>query len=264
MKTTLAVLLSMVGVLIALYVGRTLLRSNANSMDDFAFASNDVPVGSEKTNEPSGFEPQLQAIAKMYLNYGRVDDETRWAPYLCRQPMPSQVRYSESDDESTHGRKLYFLYARHRSAYLNFHNEDQPVGQVLVKESWIPKQLQREEEIELFKDPVIRFESAKDKESAYEENSIESDSAAVEFALGSGSANPVAHRNGKRWLASERRELFIMYKAKPDTEGTDDGWVYGTVSHDGKNVTSSGRVTSCIDCQRDANRDRMFGLAPVR
>lgn len=32
--------------------------------------------------------------------------------------------------------------------------------------------------------------------------------------------------------------LFIMLKQDPGTPGTDEGWVYGTVSADGKTVTS--------------------------
>ena len=37
---------------------------------------------------PSPFEAQTLAIAAEYLAWGRVDDELRWAPFLCRQPLP--------------------------------------------------------------------------------------------------------------------------------------------------------------------------------
>jgi hypothetical protein len=37
--------------------------------------------------------------------------------------------------------------------------------------------------------------------------------------------------------------------------------VYGTVSADGKRVTSAGRVESCMAChQGDKTTDRMFGV----
>ena len=47
----------------------------------------------------------------------------------------------------------------------------------------------------------------------------------------------------------------------PKTPGTDDGWVYGTVSADGKTVTSAGRVDSCMRCH-ETRKDRVFGIYP--
>lgn len=49
----------------------------------------------------------------------------RWAPELCRMPeagkdfIPSKPRTSASKDADTHGQKLYFLYAKDQSAYLD-------------------------------------------------------------------------------------------------------------------------------------------------
>ena len=57
-----------------------------------------------------------------------------------------------------------------------------------------------------------------------------------------------------------RSDLFIMFKLDPKTPQTDNGWVYGTVSADAKNVTSAGRVKSCMDCHTEAKHDRLFGL----
>jgi hypothetical protein len=51
-----------------------------------------------------------------------------------------------------------------------------------------------------------------------------------------------------------------MFKLDPKTPGTDEGWVYGTVSADGKQVTSAGRVESCMRCHQKAPHDRLFGL----
>jgi hypothetical protein len=82
--------------------------------------------------------PQLQAAAGEYAEYGKVDDLARWAPYLCKRPDPPQLRLSASRDLGTHGRKLYFLFAKDREAYRLASKQDQPTGQVLVKESWIP------------------------------------------------------------------------------------------------------------------------------
>jgi hypothetical protein len=45
---------------------------------------------------------------------------------------------SRSRDGETHGRKLYYLFAKDREAYRRCRELPQPVGQVLVKESWLP------------------------------------------------------------------------------------------------------------------------------
>ena len=50
-----------------------------------------------------------------------------------------------------------------------------------------------------------------------------------------------------------------MMKLDPKTPGADDGWVYGTVSADGKTVTSAGRVASCMKCH-ETRPTRLFGL----
>jgi hypothetical protein len=51
-----------------------------------------------------------------------------------------------------------------------------------------------------------------------------------------------------------------MFKLDPKTPGTDEGWVYGTVTADGKTVTSAGRVASRMKCHQEAPHDRLFGL----
>lgn len=56
-----------------------------------------------------------------------------------------------------------------------------------------------------------------------------------------------------------RSDLFIMAKLDPKTAGTDQGWVYGTVTPDGKTVTAAGRVESCMKCHQAARHDRLFG-----
>lgn len=59
---------------------------------------------------------------------------------------------------------------------------------------------------------------------------------------------------------SYRNALFIMTKLDPKTKDTDQGWVYGTVTADGKTVTSSGRVESCMGCHIQTKNDRLFGM----
>ena len=37
----------------------------------------------------SRFTEDLLKVGAGYLKWGRVDDEARWAPFLCRRPLPA-------------------------------------------------------------------------------------------------------------------------------------------------------------------------------
>jgi hypothetical protein len=66
----------------------------------------------------------------------------------------------------------------------------------------------------------------------------------------------------KHYERADRSDLYVMLKLDPKTPNTDEGWVYGTVTADGKRVTSAGRVESCMNChQSKETTDRMFGLS---
>jgi hypothetical protein len=69
--------------------------------------------------------------------------------------------------------------------------------------------------------------------------------------------NPLAQKDGKTYRAARISGLFILAKLDPKTPGTDNGWVYGTVSA-GK-VTSAGRVGYCMRCH-ESKPDRLYGL----
>jgi hypothetical protein len=71
---------------------------------------------------------------------------------------------------------------------------------------------------------------------------------------------PYARQDGRLYHAAQKAGLFVMYKLDPGTPGTDEGWVYGTVSADGREVLSAGRVGPCMACHWDAPHDRLFGL----
>lgn len=83
-------------------------------------------------------DPRILEAARAYPAYGKVDDTSRWAPTDCAAPPPAPARLSASRDEATHGRKLYYLFAKDRGAYLHSRELPQPPGQVVVKESWYP------------------------------------------------------------------------------------------------------------------------------
>ena len=144
-------------------------------------------------------DARLIEVSTTYPSYGRVDDIARIAPRMCKAPPPAPPRLSASRDLETHGRKLYYLYARNHEAYRMVRDLPQPAGQVLVKESWIP-------------------------------------------------GNP-----------QTRGPLFVMMKT--GEADSDAGWIYATMSPDGKTVTASGKIASCMEChQSERTNDRLFGV----
>jgi len=56
--------------------------------------------------------------------------------------------------------------------------------------------------------------------------------------------------------------VYVMTKVGAG-DGTDAGWIYGTVTADGT-VTSAGKVASCIGCHEGAPHERLFGLQPAK
>lgn len=210
-----------------------------------------VPVA-QIANDPGDahrFDAQLLEIARTYENYGRVDDETRWAPELCRMPMPSRARVSGSGDQQTHGQKLYFVFAKDHTRYgYGLGSEPQPVGQVIVKEAWRPDKVDSEQKPDIRRDTVAAARTNAPK---------------GEELLFPGSYYPYASKDGALYRAKEKTGLFIMLKVDSKLPGTDHGWVYGTVTADGRTVTASGRVASCMQCHQETQHDRFFGLPPA-
>ena len=203
------------------------------------------------------FDDRLLKIASEYKSYGRVDDETRWAPWLCRMPLPSQVRFSQSEDEESHGKKLYYLFARDRRAYMDSSKSDEQTGQVVVKESWHP--IKSNQELTTMRDDS-ETDPITDR-SDNESNSVkESSIAGLVFG---GSSYPFARKGQQLYRTGKKAGLYIMFKTDTNTADTDQGWVYGTVTADGKTVTSSGAVKSCIACHKDAPNDGLFGIQRV-
>src|SRR5262245_25540832 len=54
----------------------------------------DVQKLGEAPVNSAQFHARLLEVAKTYETFGRVDDEYRWAPWLCRRPQPSEARFS--------------------------------------------------------------------------------------------------------------------------------------------------------------------------
>ena len=83
--------------------------------------------------------------------------------------------------------------------------------------------------------------------------------------LGSTTAPCAAVLRGGVYRAGAPAGLFIMFKVDSATPETDEGWVYATVSTAGE-VTSAGRVASCMGCHENATHERLFGvpLSPLQ
>jgi len=184
-------------------------------------------------NDPR-WHATLRAIAAGYTTWGRVDDQMRWAPTLCAMPQPARARISASGDESTHGRKLYTLYAKDPAAYgaqKSFMPAPEVTGladiaQVVVKEAFVP------------------VETAKPDRS-----------------MGFGRELMPAEHGGKTFVPGDPLGIYVVFQPKKNSPDTDAGWVYGTVSADLKTVTSSGKVASCMGCHQKVPKGRLFGLA---
>jgi hypothetical protein len=176
----------------------------------------------------------LLGAARDYATYARVDDETRWAPLLCRTPLPGRARWS-APPAADHGQKLYSVFARFRQEYVKEGPPAQSVGQVLVKESWLPEEVSTAE--------WEKAMAAADLENVWTRG-----------------WNPFARHHGRIYRASEKIGLFIMIKTGGPESETDGGWIYGTVSADGRGVTSAGRLPACMSCHQKARGDRLFGL----
>jgi len=188
-----------------------------------------------KVENDARFHSLLLTAARSHEAFGKIDDVLRFAPTLCMAPPPAPVRWSFSKDESTHGQKLYFLYAWDAAAYLTEKRADhrkkdhlapvyekKPAEQALIKQSWTVVD--------------AKLPAAGEDKSCF------------------------ITKDGKLFRTGERKDLFVMVKLEAQTEGTDPGWVYGTVTPDFKSVTSSGRVASCMACHEKAGDGRLFGF----
>jgi hypothetical protein len=180
-----------------------------------------APARTPAGNAPA-FGRKLREVAAHYRLLRPVYQAAKWAPEMCAAP-PAVPKLSRAPAGSGHGRKLYYLFTGGLAAYkqaVSKLERLQPVGQVLVKESWIPRR-----------------------------------------AAGSAhGGDPAVVKSGTQaYLPGTKGPLFVMLKLDPRTKETDQGWVYGTLTPDGRTVTSAGRVAACMRCHQQGTHDRLFG-----
>ena len=173
------------------------------------------------------FARRLQQVANEYRSYTLVDRHGHWSPEQCWwAPTP---QFSNASPHAPHSQKLYFLYIKDPLGY-DEPEATQPVGQAIVKQSWSPKEVPTHE-------------------------IVDADGGRIDQR-----AIPYASRDGKLYRGDHQTGLFVMLKLDSDTPGTDEGWIYGTVTPDGKGVMSAGRVENCMKCHQQAKGDRVFGI----
>ena len=214
----------------------------------------------ENPGEGRPFEDRLLEIARSYESYGPLEEAMKVSGFVCdftpsrfitgltpagtftpaTQKGPRPMQFSPGGS-TTHGKKVYLLFAKYRFLGPR-ENSAYPVGQTVVKEAWVPEEV-KDEGAPLT--AVSRKVKVGDKER-------------MDRIL------PYARKDGRLYHAREKAGLFIMFKLDPETPGTDEGWVYGTVTADGKTVNSVGKIESCMKCHKDAPHDRLFGLPEER
>jgi hypothetical protein len=220
----------------------------------FAAAAGGVVVS--PTPEPP-FHRELKRAATDYFSWARVDDEARWAPFLCRAPKAGQAYPSTSNDATTHGQKLYSLFAKDRDAYVAIaRTKVARPGQVVVKQSWLPEEVTGKDADavrEHLDHPSAFIKKVPVVVTPRPQGTAETPWSPDDHFF------PYAAKDGRVYKAAKQADLFVMMKLAPATPDTDAGWVYGTVTPDGKTVTSAGRIASCMKCHAEAKHDRLFG-----
>lgn len=220
-----------------------------------AISDDKTPDTTARESAAGPFHEAVLKVAAEYKAWGRVDDEMRWAPMLCRPGAPGTVYLSASQNDETHGRKLYSLFARRREDYARLGKSRDPVavGQVIVKQSWLPEEITEPSQRP---DRKTDFDGHK----VLRTPALQPDTKRKGADGGFDHFYPYAWQGDKAFKATRQADLFVMLKLDPETPDTDNGWVYATVTPDGKRVTAAGRIESCMGCHQDAKKDRLFGL----
>lgn len=173
---------------------------------------------------------EVRSTATQYRDWERITGTMQWAPTLCIEPPSSSPRFSETPPGTTHGRKLFHLYASDPDAYDSVLNDrDDGRALALVKEVRLPIVLPGSGD----------FASLRRHDAA---------------------GIAVSPEDGRRYTPGEVVALFIMSRSEDvDRQGKDDGWVYGIVDPDEQRVIEAGLIESCVGCHRQAPHGRVFG-----
>ena len=182
---------------------------------------------------PTGDSAQLVAtVAREYKSWRLADDEFHWAPGLCRMPRPGGEHMSAAGAE--HGGKLFRLWALDVQAYgvaVGWTDRKGPSGDRPSPRVDLPRDVTQV----LVKESFVAEQAHGDPQPL----------------------NP-AMRDGKPFRAGDPIGLFVMIQLATPREGTDQGWIYGTVAPDGT-VSSARDSGACRDCHA-TRPNRLFGI----
>lgn len=170
--------------------------------------------------------------ARDFSTLPRIDNVLRAAPIPCSGfGMAAFVEVAPALSTATdgaHARKLFYLRTKDLDVYAG--DAAVPTGFVIIKESFVPEVV-----------PPPRPE-CNTREGPYCMEKVSTVTA-----------------DGQRLRAGSPNGLFVMAKVAA-LAGTDEHWIYGTVSTAGV-VTSAGRVANCMQCHQDgATHERLFGV----
>jgi hypothetical protein len=191
---------------------------------------------------------RLLEISNEYASYFRYDNSkmvitdsaaSKWSIPLCRSlNIADSSKYGikfisdslhisrTSISSSPHGNKLYKLFVKDIKSYNDSTIKFQPIGQVIVKETWNVKTVDKD--------------------------SVSQVTIPVKQSM----------NDGKWYTPTTVSELFIMYKERK-SDKNDEGWVYGIVNLEAKSETAkileNGKISSCIGCHVGTKYDRIFG-----
>jgi Cytochrome P460 len=210
-----------------------LIKEMKNLIFTFAFICSTAGTGILLTSSDS---EKLEKISKDYKTYTLLfkanDSLPNWTVAGCVAPPKSHLKPTDTfyiskavSEISLHGNKLYKLYVKDFPSYLNTLIKEQPIGQIIVKETWNTTKI--------------------NSDSLFENHLA------------------VQNMNDQNWyLPTTVSQLFIMYKEKENPQN-DKGWIYGIVSLEDKakepKVITQGKISNCIRCHSGTKYDRIFG-----
>ncbi len=199
------------------------------------------------STEVKSWHFEILGIARSYQYFTLVSPQASWAPTMCRAAPPVPATYSASTDGSTHGDKLYYLYVKDFNHYVGLTDAEMlavepPVGQTIVKESWQP----------------VAVDGAHSQAILDKNDTV----AKMSWDFRKGEHPPAAERDGAYYQPGKKGPLFVMQFLGRGAPNTDRGWIYATLTPDGKEITAIGRIDSCMECHRTAPHGRLFGLTP--
>jgi len=195
----------------------------------------DHPAGAPPENDVSQ-HAILQTIASSYTTFFRADGMW-WAPYDCWAPPADAARMSAAPPGVAHGRKVYTLQIADFTAYARETGSTAEATGGRSREPRVTTVPGAEQVI-----VKVSYEPTEDPAASKTRG-----------------VKP-ASSGGRAYYPGEQKDLFVMYRPTNKAFATDAGWLYGTVSPDGKTVTSSGQVKSCMGCHQKAPHGRLFGV----